>query len=44
MILGDDRYYLALRNYEAAQHPLHLTRAIGAPLYRGFLHLFEVTV
>jgi hypothetical protein len=20
----------------AAQHPLHLTRAFGAPLYRGF--------
>jgi hypothetical protein len=32
----------------AAQHALHLTRAFGAPLYRGFLHslvsLFRVVV
>jgi hypothetical protein len=31
-----------------AQHTLHLTRAFGAPLYRGFLHqlvgLFGVVV
>jgi hypothetical protein len=26
----------------AAQHALHLTRAFGAPLYRGLLALFEV--
>ncbi len=26
-----------LTNVSAAQHALHLTRAFGAPLYRGFL-------
>ena len=40
-------WYAKLLDYSnvgAAQHPLHLTRAFGALLYRGFLYLFGVIV